>query len=160
MISDLLSLHDRWGISDLVQRYAHLVDAREFSGVADLFEADAVLMPPNPPVDLGPSRELHGASAIAEELGQLGNFLMTSHGLLGHLVTPGPTADTAHGDVKCEAHHLSEHPKDGSLRDLVWLLRYRDDYRRTAGVWKFTRREITIDVVDLRTVKRVNPRPV
>lgn len=154
-----LTLQDRLDLQDLVQRYAHRVDGREFAGVAELFTPAAVLVAPDPPDRLGPTRELHGPAAIAAELSQLTGFETTSHALLGHVLEPGEDPDTARGHVRCEAHHVSTHPRDGSVRDLVWLLRYADTYRRTDAGWRFARREITVDVVDLRTVKRVNPRP-
>lgn len=151
-----LSLRDRAEIADLVQRYAWAVDSRDFDGVARLFTPEAVLVAPAPPQELGPARELLGPQAIRAELAQLTAFDTTVHGLHGHLVSPGERPDQARGQVRCEAHHLSTH--EGTVRDLVWLLRYADTYARSNGAWLFARREITVDVIDLRTVKRVKSR--
>ena len=154
----LQRLADRAELTDLVQRYAQRVDARAFDGVADLFTADAELLAPEPPDHLGPHRTLQGPEAIGAELAQLVGFETTVHAVQGHVIeVVSPTHAT--GQVRCEAHHLSTHPRDGSVRDLVWLIRYDDTYRRDARGWRFSRRAITIDAIDLRTVKRVNPRP-
>ena len=51
--------------------------------------------------------------------------------------------DQASGEVLCVAHHLSRPPTRrggpaGSAgTDMVWFIRYRDDYRRTDAGWRF-----------------------
>lgn len=151
-------LTDRAALQDLVQAYAHLVDARAFDQVAALFTQDAELVAPAPPDHLSPHRTLAGRQAIRDELAQLSGFETTVHAVQGHVLTSvSPTE--ALGHVRCEAHHVSTRPGEGGVRDLVWLVRYEDTYRRDEQGWRFARRAITIDSIDVRTVKRVNPRP-
>lgn len=151
-----LTLDDRAALTDLVQRYAHLVDARDFVAVSGLFEPDGVLRAPAPPDHLGPHRTVQGADAIGAELAQLTHFETTVHALTGHLFE-AVQDDEAVGHVRCEAHHVSTH--SSGVRDLVWLLRYTDRYRRSEGRWRFAERALHVDVIEVREVKRVAPRP-
>ena len=41
---------------------------------------------------------------------------------------------------------------------MVWNLRYSDEYRRGDSGWQFARRELTIDIVDVRTVRDATAR--
>lgn len=148
---------DRTDIAALVNAYAYAVDAREAATVSTLFTDDGVLMVPSAPERLTPTRELTGRAEIEAELAQLDAFVVTSHAITGHHLS-AYDGDTARGVTRCEAHHVSRSRRDDSLRDLVWILRYADDYRRTAAGWRFERREITIDVVDRRTIHDATPR--
>lgn len=153
-----VALADRVALQDLVQAYAHLVDARAFDRVAALFTEDAELVAPAPPDHLSPHRVVSGPEAIRGELAQLLGFETTVHAVQGQVVTQVSSTEAV-GHVRCEAHHLSTRPDQGGARDLVWLIRYDDTYHRDGKHWRFARRAITIDSIDVRTVKRVNPRP-
>lgn len=63
------------------------------------------------------------------------------------------TPDGARGVVRGAAHHLIE--RDGETVDLTWRPRYDDAYRRTPAGWRFARRALTIDVVEVGPVQRV-----
>lgn len=156
MATTRISALDRAELAALASAYAYAVDARDREGVVALFTADATLMVPSAPQHLTPTRPLVGPIAIADELAQLEAFVVTSHNILGHHVVRSDGA-TAHGITRCEAHHVSRRG-DGELRDLVWNLRYDDEYQRTPDGWKFARRELTIDIVDIRTVRDATPR--
>ncbi len=143
-------------LASLVNAYAYAVDARDRTLVASLFTTDGVLKVPSAPEHLAPVRELRGPAAIAAELAQLDAFVVTSHAITGHHIIDSD-GTTARGVTRCEAHHVSRRA-DGELRDLVWNLRYSDEYRCTQDGWQFARRELTIDIVDVRSVRDATPR--
>ena len=53
------------------------------------------------------------------------------------------------GRIACVAHHVI-----APDRDLVWHLRYADDYAQVDGSWLLARRELTIDLIETRPLKR------
>ena len=136
-------------LSDLVHRYAAYVDARRWDDVAALFTEDAVLVVPEPPRTLEPavSRD------VREAMSALEGTLRTVHEVLGEVYDETP--DGARGVVRGVAHHLVE--RDGGAVDLTWRLRYDDAYRRTPAGWRFARRALTIDVVEVGPVQKVRP---
>ena len=42
--------------------------------------------------------------------------------------------------------------------DVVWHLRYDDDYELTDAVWRISRRALTINAIETRPVRRLLPR--
>ena len=133
----------RADLSDLVHRYAARVDDRDFSGAASLFTEDGVLVRPDPPDVLDPVHELVGRAAIEQGLRALEPVPLTIHAIVGEVY------DGTQGRVVCVAHHLLD-----ATTDLVWHLRYRDDYREVEGRWLIARRALSIDLIETRTVKR------
>lgn len=152
-----LTDHDRAEIRDLVERYAVLVDARDFTGVSRLFQPNGQLVLPDPPGKLCPIRTVSGREAIERELSRLEAFTVTFHGVCGLSVDSEDNSDLAMGRVNCIAHHI-RHTDDGP-KDLEWYLRYRDNYQRTDSGWLLARRAITIEIIDSRNVKRANDTP-
>jgi hypothetical protein len=51
--------------------------------------------------------------------------------------------DAATGETYCVARHV--YAKDGVKRKLDMGVRYQDQYRREAGIWRFVRRELVLD---------------
>lgn len=148
-----LTAEDRRQIRELIDNYAVLVDAKDYEGVARLFLPEAVLVAPEPPATLTPARSLSGREAIKQELSRLDEFSLTFHGVVGHLVTPGDDG-VAVGQVNAVAHHVRLGGRDAL--DFVWHLRYADQYRSADGAWRFARREISIELIDARPVKRAS----
>lgn len=138
-------------LSDLVHRYAVGVDARDWDAVEALFTDDAVLVVPEPPRTLEPATE----RTVGEAMAALAGVVRTVHEVGAEVYDVA--GDVATGRITGAAHHVVE--RDGDLLDLVWRLRYADSYRRTADGWRFTRRELTIDVVEVRPVQKVRPDP-
>lgn len=130
-------------LSDLVHRYAALVDDRDFASAAGLFTEDGVLVRPDPPDVLDPVEELCGRAAIELGLRALEGVALTVHAIVGEVY------DGATGRIVCVAHHLL----DGRT-DLVWHLRYRDTYTPEQDRWRIARRELSIDLIETRVVKR------
>ncbi|GAA2358366.1 nuclear transport factor 2 family protein [Dactylosporangium salmoneum] len=139
-------------LGDLAHRYAYLVDRRELSAAVELFTADAVLVLPDPPARLDPVRAYAGRQQIAEALAPLHGIAATMHGILGLVLEPAEPG-TARGWVSGVAHHVTEHP-DGAITDLVWYLRYADHYRHDDGRWLIARRELSIEWIEVRPVRR------
>ncbi|TQS26621.1 nuclear transport factor 2 family protein [Microbispora sp. KK1-11] len=147
---------DAAALADLVARYALYADERDTARLTGLFTPDGVLVLPDPPRALGPVLTRTGHEEIAAAMTALESLTMTFHALAGQVVDPGPEPGTATGAVACVAHHLSERADGPS--DLVWHLRYADTYRRLDGAWRIARREVRIDWIETRPVRRVRGR--
>jgi len=145
---------DGWELLDLVHRYAARVDDRDLAGAAALFAADGVLATPSPPTSLDPVDEATGTTAVAAALERLAELPLTVHAVTGAVFDRDRPAgpDSARGRVTATAHHVTTRA-DGVV-DLVWHLRYRDSYRRTADGWRFARRALHIDLIESRRVAR------
>lgn len=146
----MLSPEDRREIRELVDNYAVLVDSKDYEGVARLFLPEGCLVAPDPPARLTPTRALQGRAAIKRELSQLDAFSLTFHGVVGQLTTSDGDG-SATGQVNAVAHHVRLGGR--GAQDLVWHLRYHDQYARTVDGWRFANREITIELIDSRPVK-------
>ncbi|OPG03576.1 nuclear transport factor 2 family protein [Microbispora sp. GKU 823] len=147
---------DAAALTDLVAQYALYADERDFAHLTGLFTEDGVLVLPDPPRALGPVLARTGHEEIAAAMTALESLTMTFHALAGQVFEPGPEPGTATGAVACVAHHLSV--RDGAPSDLVWHLRYADTYRRHNGAWRITRREVRIEWIETRPVRRVRGR--
>jgi ketosteroid isomerase-like protein len=147
-----LTAQDRLALSDLVHRYAAYVDAGDVDDVMALFTDDAVMVVPEPPDRLGPVVE-HHRDRIPEAMAALAGMTRTVHEIVGEVYDATADPDQARGAVKGVAHHVMT-AADGPS-DVVWRLRYGDDYRRTDDGWRFARRELTIDLIETRDVARV-----
>ncbi|MGA5545129.1 nuclear transport factor 2 family protein [Mycobacterium sp. NPDC051198] len=148
-----LSAADRLELSDLAHRYAACVDARNFDDLVGLFTLTAQLTIPKPPDDLGPCVRHEGHAGVRTAMESLRGVTRTLHAIVGEVYTAGPAADTATGAVVGVAHHWID--KDGKITDLVWYLRYADEYLRTTAGWRIAKRELTIDAIETRPARQV-----
>lgn len=130
-------------MKDLAHRYAAAVDDRDFSQVAALFAPDGVLAVPRPPRHLDPVAEHIGPAGVLEAMGALATVTRTFHAVVGQVY------EGTRGRIACIAHHVL--PGDPVI-DLVWHLRYLDDYVETRTGWLFSRREVHVDLVETRTL--------
>ncbi len=144
---------DRMGIRDLVFRYAWYADSRRLESLAGLFCADAQLLVPKPPVDLGPVERSVGRPAILAAMQGLRQIPVTMHTVDGHVIDPGAEAGTAVGIVSGSAHHLSDR-RSGEVSNLVWYLRYQDLYQQEQGDWRFASRALQIEWIEQRPVRQ------
>jgi ketosteroid isomerase-like protein len=135
-------VEDRLAISDLVHRYAQCVDALDYDGVAAVFTEDGVLSVCMTPGSPEVNRERHGRAQIAEAMRSVTRHAATAHTIGNHLVTLD--GDAATGETRCIAHHVGGEP--GAFTDLVWILRYRDTYRRTGDGWRIAHRLLLLDM--------------
>lgn len=127
---------------ELAHRYAAGVDDRDFSAVAALFAPEGVLALAKPPRQLDPVVEHVGPEGVLEAMGLLSGVPRTFHAIVGEVY------DGTRGRVACVAHHVID-PQN----DLVWHLRYLDDYVQTERGWRFARREVHVDLVETRPLK-------
>lgn len=146
-----LSVADRLELSDLVHRYAAYVDARRFDEVAELFTDTAQLVVPDPPAQLCPALRHDGRAGVRSALAALDGVLRTQHGIAGEVYTGD--GDSASGAIAGVAHHWTR--RDGSYTDLIWYLRYDDEYRRTDAGWRIARRALTIDAIEIQRASQV-----
>jgi hypothetical protein len=144
---------DRAALSDLVHRYASGIDERRFDDVVTLFTPDAELTVPDPPSRLEPVVRHAGRATIEAAIGAVAATLRTEHAIVGEVYDPGPGPDAARGRITCIAHHWDR--RGDELVDVVWHLRYDDDYQRTDAGWRIGRRMLTLNAIETRPVRRV-----
>lgn len=149
-----LSADDRSALSDLVHRYAAHVDERQFDFVAGLFTDTAVLAVPEPPKALDPVRTHRGRGAIAAAVAAVAAVARTEHAIIGEVYDQATGPGTARGRVACVAHHWDQ--RGDELVDVVWHLRYDDEYELTDR-WRIGRRVLTINAIETRPMRRVRP---
>jgi ketosteroid isomerase-like protein len=153
-------LSDRAALSDLVHRYAAFVDDREFDSVATLFTDDAELVVADPPTALTPVRAHRGRSAIAAAVAAVARLTRTEHAIVGEVYDEGGRPDIARGRVTAIAHHWSQrYGDDGgtAITDVVWHLRYDDEYQLTGAGWRINRRALTVNAIETRPARRLRP---
>ena len=150
-----LGYHDRSALRDLVHRYAAGVDDRQFDSVSALFTADAELFTPQPPQTLDPVCRHDGREAIRAAIAAVAAVVRTEHAIVGEVYDAGSRPDLARGRIACVAHHWTQRTDD--FTDVVWHLRYDDDYQLSEEGWRFRRRALTINAIEIRPVRRVRP---
>ena len=140
-------------LSDLVHRYASAVDDRDVVAVLGLFIDDGELVLPEPPDVLTPVRQHRGPDEMAAALAAAMNVGRTHHAIDSEVYTPGVNADVAQGRIAATAHHWSR--RDEGIVDLVWYLRYDDEYVREDSSWLLVRRSLTINAIETRPTRRL-----
>jgi ketosteroid isomerase-like protein len=141
-MDSLGSIEDRLAISDLVHTYAQGVDRKDIDGVAELFCEDGQLVVFTEPEAESP-RIVSGRGAIRESLSDLHRYRATFHEIANHTVSLDQ--DRASAVTGCVAHHITG--SDGDERDRVWYLRYRDKLVREPDGWRFSVRELRLEIV-------------
>ena len=152
-----LNAFDRLALSDLVHLYASAVDDRRFDDVIELFTDTAELRLPDPPRALEPVRHHHGRDGVRKAMAALAVVARTEHEIVGEVYAAGDDADYALGRITCVAHHWSV--ADRQITDLVWHLRYDDEYLRTRSGWRIHGRALTINAIETRPVHRLREHP-
>ena len=152
-----LNAFDRLALSDLVHLYASAVDDRRFDDVVELFTDTAELRLPDPPRSLEPVLRNHGHEGVRQAMAALAGVARTEHAIVGEVYAAGDDSNYALGRITCIAHHWSE--SDGKITDLVWHLRYDDEYMRTQTGWRIHGRALTINAIETRPVRRLRGRP-
>ncbi|HZQ33387.1 MAG TPA: nuclear transport factor 2 family protein [Mycobacterium sp.] len=144
---------NRLTLSDLVHRYAALVDDRRFDDAVGLFAQDATLVLPDPPQSLEPVVRHSGHEEIRTAMSAVAAVARTQHAIVGETYTA--TAELARGRISCIAHHWTE--RDGRVTDIAWHVRYDDEYVDTNAGWRFASRTLTIDAIQTHPVSRLRP---
>jgi hypothetical protein len=149
-------VHERTALSDLVHRYAAGVDDRQFAAVTALFTADAELIVPEPPAALEPIHSHRGRQDIAAAVAAVTQTIRTEHAIVGEVYDRDPGRGGARGRIACIAHHWSRRAED--LVDVVWHLRYDDEYELTDPGWRISRRALTVNAIETRPVRSLRLR--
>ncbi len=147
-----LTVADRLELADLVHRYAAAVDDRRFDDVVELFTSTAELILPDPPRSLDPVRPERGHDGVRAAMAALSGVARTEHAIVGEVYTDAD--DHARGRITCIAHHWTR-GADSEITDLVWHLRYDDEYVRTAAGWRIRCRALTLNAIETRPVRRL-----
>ena len=148
-----LTAFDRLALADLVHLYASAVDDRRFDDVVELFTETAELRLPDPPRSLEPVRRHHGRGGVREAMAAVAAVTRTEHAIVGEVYAPGEDSNYALGRITCIAHHWTA--DRNHVTDLVWHLRYDDEYLRTRAGWRFHGRALTINAIETRPVRRL-----
>ena len=148
-----LDTADRIALADLVHAYAAGIDDGRFDDVVELFTDTAELRLPDPPQILDPVRRHRGPAAIRAALDSVAAMPRTEHAIVGEVYSLGDTSDAAVGRIACVAHHWSQHGEQ--ITDLVWHVRYNDEYARTSAGWRFQLRALTINAIETRPAGRI-----
>lgn len=153
-----IAVADRLALADLVHLYAAAVDDRRFQDVVELFTETAELRLPDPPRSLDPVRRHRGRDGVRAALAALSGLVRTEHAIVGEVYAPGSQdADYALGRITCVAHHFSI--TDGEATDLLWHLRYDDEYMRTRSGWRIHGRALTINAIETQPIRRLRLHP-
>jgi SnoaL-like domain len=148
-----LAVADRLALTDLVHLYAAAVDDRRFDDVVELFTDTAELRLPNPPHQLDPVGVQLGRAGVRAAMDALAGVDRTEHAIVGEVYAAASGADYALGRITCVAHHWSLGA--GQPNDLVWHLRYDDEYLRTKAGWRINGRALTINAIETHQMRRV-----
>jgi SnoaL-like domain len=148
-----LNAYDRLALADLVHLYASAVDDRRYDDVVELFTETAELRLPDPPRSLEPVRHHQGRGGVRQAMAVLAAVTRTEHAIVGEVYAPGDDSDYALGRMTCIAHHWTADADQ--ITDLVWHLRYDDEYLRTRAGWRIHGRALTINAIETRPVRRL-----
>ncbi|HEY5110394.1 MAG TPA: nuclear transport factor 2 family protein [Acidimicrobiales bacterium] len=136
--------------------YAAAVDALDGAAFADLFTDDGELWVPDLAAGGEPTIRRAGREQLERIPSGLARYRATHHAVRAsdYEVTGG----TATGEVTGVAHHLRVDVDgyDGGT-DVIWYLRYVDDYVDTAGAWRIVRRVLHLQGIEERAVSRLGP---
>ena len=125
-----LNAVDRLALTDLVHLYASAVDDRRFDDVIELFTETAELRLPDPPRSLEPVRRHHGRDGVREAMACGGRSRPERSTRSSVRCTRLPTTPTMRWAAS-RASPTTGPVADGQVTDLVWHLRYDDEYLRT-----------------------------
>ena len=110
-------------------------------------------MLPESPAALDPVHRHCGHAAIRTAIAAVAATIRTEHAIVGEVFDVGAQPDSARGRIACVAHHWDRH--GDQLTDVVWHLRYDDEYLRTDAGWRIAHRTLTINAIETRPVRRV-----
>jgi len=143
-------------LAGLALGYASAVDALDGSGFADLFTDDGELWVPDLAAGGEPSIRRSGRSQLERIPSGLARYHATHHALRG--ATYEVTGGAATGEVMGVAHHLlADDDGRGGGTDVIWLLRYVDDYVNDEGGWRIGRRALHLRGIEERAVPDLGP---
>ena len=139
-LSERERIEIEWTCAHLTHRFTHLLDAKDYEPLVQLFARDGVLYRPSAPDEPIAGREVILAAYRARAGGKA-----TQHFITNAAITVD-SADAAHG--VCSILMYTAAPGEGPLKaDPVQALGYyRDRFVREDGVWKFLERRGSVSM--------------
>jgi hypothetical protein len=120
-------LKDIEALKQLKARYCHLVDARRWGDLGDLFAEDATC-------DYGFFGTYNGRNEIIQKF--FGELTNTAASFMCHMVH-NPLIELS-GDTASASWYLTAQTTIEPTKQAVWVMGvYHDEFRRVAGAWKF-----------------------
>lgn len=134
---------DKADLRALVDAYATTVDAQDTAGFASLFADGATMQVVEASGNEVPT---FSGEDIPGALAPLSQYVRTQHLMANHAVELD--GDRGVGQVQCLARHLRKRD-DGGLEDLLMVIRYVDEYVRTAQGWRFATRSCQVQWMEV-----------
>jgi hypothetical protein len=135
--------------------YAAAVDALDGEAFADLFTDDGELWVPDLSAGGAPTIRRAGRDQLLRIPSGLARYQATHHAVrAASYDISGPTAT---GEVDGVAHHLLADDTGPGGVDVVWLLRYADDYVESDGSWLISRRVLLLRAIEERRLPHLGP---
>lgn len=134
MTSDALvsQREDELAIRDLANRYARMIDRRDWPELPRVFTPDCELS--------GQGYLMRGHAELDAGLRKIDMFSATQHCVLNQVTCLD--GDRATGEFYCIANHI--HERDGVQYKLDMGIRYDDHYLRTPDGWRLARRVLNL----------------
>jgi SnoaL-like domain len=134
MAPDALSSRreDELAIRDLANRYARMIDRRDWPELPRVFTHDCELS--------GQGYLMRGHAELDRGLRKIDMFSATQHCVLNQVTQLD--GDRATGEFYCIANHI--HERDGVAYKLDMGIRYDDRYVRTADGWRLAKRTLNL----------------
>ena len=152
-----LNVSDRLALTDLVHLYASAVDDRRFDDVVELFTDTAkcgclILLDRSSRCAV-----TTGATACRPRWERWRPWLEPSTRSSARCMPPATTRTTRWAASR--ASPITGPSTGIKVTDLVWHLRYDDEYLRTRTGWRIHGRALTINAIETRPVRRLRERP-
>ena len=136
----------------LMSLYCHHIDHQDAEGFAGLYAEDAYYKPAAAPAPI------LGRPAILDWIKAYPGHRLGRHLTTNEIVE---VVDAEHATGSCYAVVFRDpDPQPGVLSDRVTprsVCEYRDEFRRTADGWRFSRREYRIDFLQAEETNRPTP---
>ena len=134
MTSDALASRreDELAIRDLANRYARMIDRRDWPELPRVFTPDCELS--------GQGYLMRGHAELGVGLRKIDMFSATQHCVLNQVTQLD--GDRATGEFYCVAYHI--HERDGVPYKLDMGIRYEDRYVRSADGWRLAKRVLNL----------------
>ncbi len=123
---------DELAIRDLANRYARMIDRRDWPELPRVFTPDCELS--------GQGYLMRGHAELDRGLRKIDMYSVTLHCVLNQVTRLD--GDRATGEFYCIANHI--HERDGVAYKLDMGIRYDDRYVRTADGWRLAKRVLNL----------------